>query len=122
MHSPASKPEPLDSTTTSLSRCRLRKSKLFLPVQMRAPTQWPSATRAGEMGPSLCETCQRMRAVITPKGSRFLLCHLSTSNPNYPKYPPQPIVRCEGYPPSEAVQATEKNTILSLCTRHHYRT
>ena len=49
------------------------------------------------MTESLCETCQNVRAVITPKGARFLLCLLSTNDPAYPKYPPQPVVRCEGY-------------------------
>ncbi len=49
------------------------------------------------MTPSLCETCAWMREIITPKGSRFLLCQLSKSDPAYPKYPPQPIVRCGGY-------------------------
>jgi hypothetical protein len=38
-----------------------------------------------------------MREIVTPKGSRFLLCELSQSNPDYPKYPPQPVVRCNGY-------------------------
>jgi hypothetical protein len=38
-----------------------------------------------------------MREVVTPKGSRFLLCQLSQTNPAFPKYPPQPVVRCEGY-------------------------
>jgi hypothetical protein len=46
---------------------------------------------------SLCEKCGLMRQVVTPRGSRFLLCQLSTANPDYPKYPPQPIIRCEGY-------------------------
>jgi hypothetical protein len=46
---------------------------------------------------SLCEKCQLMREVMTPKGSRFLLCQLSITNPDFPKYPPQPIVRCKGY-------------------------
>ena len=46
---------------------------------------------------SLCETCASMREVITPKGSRFLLCRLSQTDPAYPKYPPQPVVRCAGY-------------------------
>ena len=46
---------------------------------------------------SLCETCASMREVITPKGSRFLLCRLSQTDPAYPKYPPQPVVRCDGY-------------------------
>jgi len=46
---------------------------------------------------SLCETCSRMREVVTPKGSRFLLCQMSRTDPRYAKYPPQPVVRCEGY-------------------------
>jgi hypothetical protein len=46
---------------------------------------------------SLCETCASMREVVTPKGSRFLLCRLSQTDPAFPKYPPQPVVRCTGY-------------------------
>ena len=38
-----------------------------------------------------------MREVINPKGSRFFLCQLSTTDQAYPKYPPQPVVRCDGY-------------------------
>ena len=49
------------------------------------------------MNQSLCESCVSMGEVITPKGSRFLLCQLSITNPDYPKYPPQPMVRCDGY-------------------------
>ena len=49
------------------------------------------------MTPSLCETCALMREVVTPKGSRFLLCQLSQTNSDYPKYPPQPVVQCDGY-------------------------
>jgi hypothetical protein len=50
---------------------------------------------------SLCEMCASMREVVTPKGSRFLLCQLSRTDPAYPKYPPQPVVRCDGYRPSK---------------------
>ena len=50
---------------------------------------------------SLCENCAFMRKVVTPKGSRFLLCQLSQTIPDYPKYPPQPVVRCEGYEKKE---------------------
>jgi hypothetical protein len=46
---------------------------------------------------SLCDTCSWMRLVKTPKGSCFLLCQLSRTNPAYPKYPPQPVVACQGY-------------------------
>ena len=53
------------------------------------------------MNQSLCETCVWLREVVTPKGSRFLLCQLSSANPAYPKYPPQPVVRCRGYQKKE---------------------
>ena len=56
---------------------------------------------------SLCETCASMREVLTPKGSRFLLCQLSRTDPAFPKYPPQPVVRCDGYRTKET---NEKDT------------
>jgi hypothetical protein len=46
---------------------------------------------------SLCESCRSMREVISGKGSRFLLCELSTTDRRFDKYPPQPTVRCLGY-------------------------
>jgi hypothetical protein len=42
-----------------------------------------------------------MREVLTPRGSRFLLCRLSQTDPAFPKYPPQPVVRCDGYQPTQ---------------------
>ena len=50
--------------------------------------------------PSLCETCEKIREVHTAR-SRFLLCELSLTNAAYPKYPPQPVVRCDGYRPRD---------------------
>jgi hypothetical protein len=58
------------------------------------------------MTPSLCETCARMREVVTPKGSRFLLCQLSQTEPDYPKYPAQPVRRCDGYRKRERTGGT----------------
>ena len=55
---------------------------------------------------SLCETCHWMREVNTAR-SRFLLCELSKTDPAYPKYPPQPVVRCEGH---EAKQEADKES------------
>ena len=46
--------------------------------------------------PSLCESCENMRAVRTAR-SRFLLCELALADPDYPKYPPQPVAQCDGY-------------------------
>ena len=45
---------------------------------------------------SLCDTCKNMREVRTAR-SRFLLCELSVTDAAYPTYPPQPVVRCDGY-------------------------
>ena len=53
---------------------------------------------------SLCETCAWMREIVTPKGSRFLLCQLSQTNPAYPKYPPQPVVQCDDYQQNEPTE------------------
>jgi hypothetical protein len=49
------------------------------------------------MPESLCKTCEHMREVISGTGSRFLLCRLSQTDARFPKYPPQPIVKCEGF-------------------------
>ena len=46
---------------------------------------------------SLCRTCAHVREVVSAKGSVFVLCRLSQTNNRFPKYPPQPIVRCGGY-------------------------
>ena len=60
------------------------------------------------MTQSLCESCAWMRDVVTPKGSRFLLCQLSQTDSAYPKYPPQPVIRCAGYVREN--QATNKSS------------
>jgi hypothetical protein len=59
---------------------------------------------------SLCETCQQVRVVRTAR-SRFLFCELSATNPAYPKYPPQPVLRCDGYQPRH--EATEQGEVDS---------
>jgi hypothetical protein len=48
------------------------------------------------MTQSLCEMCKNVREIRTAR-SRFLLCELSVTNGAYPKYPPQPVVGCDGY-------------------------
>jgi len=57
------------------------------------------------MTASLCEKCALMREVVTPR-SRFLFCLLSKTEPDYPKYPPQPVVRCDGYRKKEQTGGT----------------
>lgn len=46
---------------------------------------------------SLCERCTHVRIIQTPKGSRFLLCQVSQTDPRFVKYPAQPVVRCSGF-------------------------
>lgn len=49
------------------------------------------------MSPSLCETCIHKQELISGTGSRFLLCTLSRIDGRFSKYPPQPVIRCEGH-------------------------
>ena len=49
-----------------------------------------------------------MREIVTPKGSRFLLCQLAQTDSNYLKYPPQPVVRCDGYQRKEKTEEAKE--------------
>jgi hypothetical protein len=60
---------------------------------------------------SLCHTCTNVRKVVSGTGSTFLLCQLSHANKRFPKYPPQPVFRCDGY---EEKQETMKTFTLEL--------
>jgi RimJ/RimL family protein N-acetyltransferase len=62
------------------------------------------------MMPSLCETCENVRAICTAK-SRFLLCELSATSAGYPKYPPQPVVRCDGYRPRTELRPVQSGDL-----------
>jgi hypothetical protein len=56
---------------------------------------------------SLCESCGQVRIVQTTR-SRFLLCRLSERDPNYDKYPRQPVLVCVGYEPRRIDPSTDK--------------
>ena len=45
----------------------------------------------------LCADCRHARFTESSKGSQFLLCQLSQSDPSFPKYPRLPILACPGY-------------------------
>ena len=53
---------------------------------------------------SLCESCMHMLPVISGTGSRYLLCRLSQTDRHFPKYSPQPVVKCLGYEQAEGLQ------------------
>lgn len=47
----------------------------------------------------LCADCRNARLIESSKGSQFLLCQLSQSDPAFPKYPRLPILACAGHTP-----------------------
>ncbi len=53
----------------------------------------------------LCVTCVHARPIESAKGSQFLLCRLSETDPRFPKYPPLPVLTCSGHKPKPAVSA-----------------
>jgi hypothetical protein len=57
------------------------------------------------MGAGLCGSCAQARRVESRRGSVFVLCARSATDPRYPKYPRLPVVRCAGY---EGTVATER--------------
>lgn len=70
-----------------------------VPWSPRRPLRRPRAlARPRAAMRSLCETCENVRGVRTAR-SLFLLCELSLIDARFPKYPPQPVVRCDGHRP-----------------------
>jgi hypothetical protein len=49
--------------------------------------------------PGLCGRCRHAKKNRNDRGSVFLYCRLSEKDPRFPKYPPLPVVRCEGFEP-----------------------
>lgn len=45
----------------------------------------------------LCSVCRHHRLTGNRRGSRFYLCELSTTDPRFSRYPPLPVLRCEGF-------------------------
>jgi hypothetical protein len=45
----------------------------------------------------LCETCAFARVVESTRGSRFYMCRKSETDARFRKYPPLPVLRCQGY-------------------------
>ena len=47
----------------------------------------------------LCSVCRHAKVVENRKGSRFYLCGLAARDPAFPRYPPLPVIACEGFRP-----------------------
>jgi hypothetical protein len=49
------------------------------------------------LGAGLCSDCLQARRVESERGSVFILCNLSLTDPRFPKYPRLPVLSCDGY-------------------------
>jgi hypothetical protein len=47
----------------------------------------------------LCARCLHARAVVTRRGSTFVLCEASLTDGRLERYPRLPVVRCHGFEP-----------------------
>jgi hypothetical protein len=45
----------------------------------------------------LCARCGFAKWIQSARGSTFILCERSLTDPDFPKYPMLPVLRCEGY-------------------------
>ena len=57
----------------------------------------PSRQPAG-----LCDSCRHQRLVPNTRGSVFSLCERSRDQPEFPRYPRLPVLRCPGFEPGRA--------------------
>ncbi len=48
-------------------------------------------------GAGLCADCLHSRRLESERGSVFILCNLSQTDPRFPKYPRLPVLSCDGY-------------------------
>jgi len=63
-----------------------------------------SPEAADKLRVGLCAICRFMRTMESDRGSTFYLCQLSATDPNFPKYPRLPVLRCSGYQPLQPEQ------------------
>ena len=59
-------------------------------------------TAANRPHPGLCAACVHSRKVAGGRDSLFWLCELSFVDPRFRKYPPLPVLQCEGFVPESA--------------------
>jgi hypothetical protein len=60
------------------------------------PTRDPIPRSAG-----LCARCVHARLIATRRGSTFVLCEASRTDPRLALYPRLPVLRCHGFEPYE---------------------
>ena len=53
----------------------------------------------------LCSTCVHVQLVHGAR-TTFYLCRLSFTDPRFPRYPPIPVLACDGFEPRENVEGS----------------
>lgn len=53
------------------------------------------------MRAGLCDSCRHQKVIRNTRGGAFSMCERSKKEPEYPKYPPLPVIECPGYEESE---------------------
>jgi hypothetical protein len=56
-------------------------------------------THPSRVNRGLCANCIHARRIESNRGSVFMLCQLSATDPRFRKYPPLPVLSCPGYAP-----------------------
>ena len=64
-------------------------------------------SRQDNVPAGLCARCRHARDVTSARGSRFVLCGWSAVEPQYPRYPPLPVIACRAYTPRESDDAPD---------------
>ena len=57
----------------------------------------PPKAKEKEPPTGLCADCTHARRIESARGSVFILCQLSATDPRFPKYPRLPVLQCLGY-------------------------
>jgi hypothetical protein len=67
---------------------------------------------SGSQSPAgLCGDCTHARRIESARGSVFILCQLSSTDPRFPKYPRLPVLSCPGY--LQARKTEPSSTVLA---------
>lgn len=96
-----------EKSSRSFEQKPFRCTSFYTPEPLTADDKRPE-NRRKTMTPSLCNTCEHVREIVSGKGSRFLLCGLAQLDPRFPKYPRQPVVRCEGHVLKAATETSDR--------------
>ena len=42
----------------------------------------------------LCNACRNQKVIVSGRGSKFSMCGLGLTDPDWPKYPRMPVLQC----------------------------